>query len=480
MKTGSTGTKLDSKQFALKSTLVDNNPTATLEWSSKDTFIVTTNDQSSKNIYVLRRPPSGEIELVLMKPISGVSAFDVINRESSDLLVYADLIPAASNKKRNIHTIDLKSMQEKPEHSFGITSENNLDDQRIVINIKSQLNDAGAKSQMTTLCFFNDYSMSVYGGGGAQVVRYFVREEALAYISSVEMIDLPLTHLQEEFEDEFGSDEQTTNQKGSSSNLQHQSENLLVMFYKRIRTQLVQLKEFLTIDLVQKVNSYLADGPIKPTGSSSSVSSSSSQSSSSVSDVSRDSFNLNKLIVAATTVGKVFGIYTGSDGKVLWSFYLPDSAPFRVSRGKNPETVLLFVQRTPAHVPHEPQCAIITKLKSNGKSRVFYFNPLTGQVAKDQPKQGVLLDYQVKQAFLANAIDTHYLKPLILFDSEKRLHVLPEKAIDDVKAKFNKPTVIYSTSEETDKDSFLVGYLMRFDNEVKFLDQIFCVLIIVK
>lgn len=162
----------------------------------------------------------------------------------------------------------------------------------------------------------------------------------------------------------------------------------------------------------------------------------------------------------------MFGIYTGSDGKILWNFYLPDTAPFRVSRAKNPEQVLLFVQRTAAHVPHDPQCALITKLKSSGKSRVFFFNPLTGKPAKDQ---GVLvLDYQVKQAFLATSVvDAHYLKPLILFDSEKRLHVLPEKSVDDVRAKLNKPTIIYSTSEETDRDSYLAGYLMRFDNEVK-------------
>lgn len=163
---------------------------------------------------------------------------------------------------------------------------------------------------MTTYCFFNDYSMSVFGSSGA---RYFVREEALAYISSVEMIDLPLTHLQEEFEDEFGSGsndeaEPSSNEKQASSSQQqshhHQSENILVMFYKRIRTQLVQLKEFVTIDLVQKLNSYLTDGSGKAGDSSSNIGGGSS-SINSIDDVVRDSFNLNKIIIAATTIGKV-------------------------------------------------------------------------------------------------------------------------------------------------------------------------------
>lgn len=162
----------------------------------------------------------------------------------------------------------------------------------------------------------------------------------------------------------------------------------------------------------------------------------------------------------------MFGIYTGSDGKILWSFFLADTVPFRMSRAKNPETVLLFVQRTAAHVPHEPQCALVAKTTS-GKTRVFLFNPLTGKASKDVPKNGLLLDYQVKQAFLAtNTIDAHYMKPLIMLDTENRLHVLPEKAVDDIKPKLNKPSIIYATSEETDRDNFLVGYWMKFDNQV--------------
>lgn len=54
----------------------------------------------------------------------------------------------------------------------------------------------------------------------------FEREEALANIISVEMLDFPLKHLQEEFEDEFGSS----------------NSNFLGMFIKRIKSQFFHLQ----------------------------------------------------------------------------------------------------------------------------------------------------------------------------------------------------------------------------------------------
>ena len=82
----------------------------------------------------------------------------------------------------------------------------------------------------------------------SQGTKYFVREEALAYIVSVEMVDFPLLHLQEEFEDEFGNS---------------QKDNIITMFYKRIRAQLIQLREFILVDLYQKVFNYLNSNNIK-------------------------------------------------------------------------------------------------------------------------------------------------------------------------------------------------------------------------
>lgn len=76
---------------------------------------------------------------------------------------------------------------------------------------------------VNNLCFFDDYSLVLYSQNGLKV---FTREEALSQIVSVEMIDFPLTTLQEEYEDEFGSVDS----------------NIVVMFIKRIKAQILQLK----------------------------------------------------------------------------------------------------------------------------------------------------------------------------------------------------------------------------------------------
>jgi len=117
-----------------------------------------------------------------------------------------------------------------------------------------------------------------------QGARYFTREEALAYVSKVEMVDFPLSHLQEELEDEFNTSLQ---------------DNILSMFVKRIRTQVIQAKDFITVDLYHKLVNLINPNKKMPDASTS------GQQVSSVDELTRDEFNLNKIIVVATYIGKV-------------------------------------------------------------------------------------------------------------------------------------------------------------------------------
>lgn len=303
---------------------------------------------------------------------------------------------------------------------------------------------------LVTMCFYTDYSLSVYNNQGSKL---FSREEALAYITSVEMVDFPLLRLQEEFEDEFGSSAQ--------------SNNIVGMFVKRVKSQIFQLKEFIQIDLVQRLMNYInnAKRPV-PSSASSSTSSSTLNSD----EISRDEFNLNKLIVAATSVGKVFGIYTSANGKILWSFFLKNLKPFELNNfGKAKQAVPLFLQRTAAHFPYEPQCVLVAKIKTDQglKSLVYYFNPLTGQASKGESKEGLILDYHIKQAFITNTADSHFLKPLVVLDHENKLHVFPEKSSVQFSAKSNKPKILYSADSPNEKDSLIIGYSMTSINQVK-------------
>jgi hypothetical protein len=217
----------------------------------------------------------------------------------------------------------------------------------------------GKSGQFTlnVFSFFEDFSLSVFNSQGQ---RFFVREEALAYITSVEMVDFPLMHLQEELEDEFGSPDADI---GTSNN------NVIQMFYKRIRMQLIMIKE-LAADLYQLAVNFVNNATPNMLADSKSADIA-------VDEITRDEFNLNQLIVAATAVGKVFGLYTSANGRILWSFYLKNSAPFMVNKGGEAgkrATLPLFVQRSSAHVPFEAQCAVLSRVAdASGKIKVSVY-----------------------------------------------------------------------------------------------------------
>ena len=296
--------------------------------------------------------------------------------------------------------------------------------------------------------------MSVFNSQG---VKYFTREEGLAYISAVEMIDFPLLHLQEEFEDEFGTSKE---------------DNIISMFFKRIRSQMFQLQEFIFIDLYQKLTNLITTG--NPNKRAINSKPGVAQNQLTIEEIVRDEFNLNKLIVVATTIGKVFGIYSSANGQILWSFYLKNTKPFEMAnKATYKKSIALFLQRTAAHFPHEPQSVLVSKFETNkgddSKTLVFYFNPLTGQPSKDYPANGVILDYPIKQAFLSNIADeANFLKPLVLLDDQLKLHVFPKASSVKLTKSANKLNVIYLANVEDEKNSFLAGYGIKQVEQVNF------------
>lgn len=302
--------------------------------------------------------------------------------------------------------ISLKTGQER--NDLGVTVIAQDKDTKPVLILKAHLGDS--KNQLTTMCFLSDYSLSVYNNQG---VRYFTREEGLAYIVNVEMVDFPLLNLQQELDDEFGHSKE---------------DSLPTTFYKRIRTQLLHLRDFITVDVYQKILNTLNNNnhPLKKAGASSG-----SSAPLNADEITRDEFNLNKLIVAVSSVGKIYGIYTSDNGRILWSIYLKNSEPFRVTNDfKNHESMPLFVQRTSSHFPYEPQCVLVTKIKNSSKTRIFYFNPFTGKETKEHSKEGVVVDFEVKQAFLTGQLDAQFLRGLVLFDTENRLHVYQKNPLE--------------------------------------------------
>ena len=56
-----------------------------------------------------------------------------------------------------------------------------------------------------------------------------------------------------------------------------------------------------------------------------------------------------------TCVPQVYGMRS-HNGKIAWQHFFPNLAPFT---GQGQQKMLLFVQRSTAHLPHPPQCSVL-------------------------------------------------------------------------------------------------------------------------
>ena len=127
----------------------------------------------------------------------------------------------------------------------------------------------------------------------------------------------------------------------------------------------------------------------------------------------------------------------------------------------NKKTMPLFVQRTAAHYPYNAQCAIISQLKSDAsKTLITFFNPLDGVKIKEYQNSDLILDFKIKQVYLANIADNHFLKPLIILDHLNEIHILPKTSQESI-YRSKRPHSIYTV----DKNS-LSGYSISQNNAV--------------
>uniref|UniRef100_A0A8C6XS93 ER membrane protein complex subunit 1 n=1 Tax=Naja naja TaxID=35670 RepID=A0A8C6XS93_NAJNA len=207
---------------------------------------------------------------------------------------------------------------------------------------------------------------------------WWTREESLAEVVSLEMVDLPLTGAQAELEGEFGK----------------KADGLLGMFFKRLSSQLILLQAW-TAHLWKMF--YDARKPRSQTKNEFNVD-----------NLARDEFNLQKMIVIATASGKLFGIESSS-GTILWKQFLQDVRPG--------SSFKLMVQRTTAHFPHPPQCTLLVKDK-----QTLVFNPIFGKWSQVTPPG---LSRPILQSILLPIMDQDYAKVLLLIDDEYKVTVFP-------------------------------------------------------
>uniref|UniRef100_A0A452G684 ER membrane protein complex subunit 1 n=1 Tax=Capra hircus TaxID=9925 RepID=A0A452G684_CAPHI len=209
------------------------------------------------------------------------------------------------------------------------------------------------------------------------------REESLAEVVCLEMVDLPLTGAQAELEGEFGK----------------KADGLLGMFLKRLSSQLILLQAWTSH--LWKVF-YDARKPRSQIKNEINIDT-----------LARDEFNLQKMMVMVTASGKLFGIESSS-GTILWKQYLPNVKP--------DSSFKLMVQRTTAHFPHPPQCTLLLKDKETGMSSLYVFNPIFGKWSQVAPP---VLKRPVLQSLLLPIMDQDYAKVLLLIDDEYKVTPFP-------------------------------------------------------
>ncbi|XP_060821022.1 ER membrane protein complex subunit 1 isoform X2 [Bombus pascuorum] len=238
----------------------------------------------------------------------------------------------------------------------------------------------------------------------------WAREEALASIVAVEIIELPMSDRDQEIETEFDQKER----------------DVLSMMFRRVSSQLKQARTFF--------QSILSLTP---------------QQSNQRTDLVRDKFGLHKMIVLVTSTGKLYGIETRK-GEIIWQLRVRGVRGFN----KRSDAIILYVQRSSRHFPYPPQCALLAEDKQTGEGIVYTFNPITGQPLDGLTKLG----YRIKQSMLLHVTTDDFLRGILIFDTRDKAHVYPEGATA-IAASLAKNTYIFTADQTT---GILSGYSLSY------------------
>ncbi|XP_043497857.1 ER membrane protein complex subunit 1 isoform X1 [Polistes fuscatus] len=245
----------------------------------------------------------------------------------------------------------------------------------------------------------------------------WVREEALAKIVAVEIIELPMSDRDQAIETEFDQKESIDVDI---------SWDVLSMMLRRTVSQFNQAKAFIQsmLDLVP-------------------------QQSNQRTDLVRDKFSLHKMIVAVTSAGKIFGIETRK-GEIIWQLKIPNIRGFN----KISNAMVLYVQRGSRHFPYPPQCALLAEDKVSGEGIIYTFNPITGQSLDGLIKLG----YRIKQSMLLHVTTDDFLRAVLILDARDKIHVYPKSATA-IAASLGKNTYIFTADQTT---GLLSGFSLSY------------------
>ncbi|KAH8102954.1 hypothetical protein BXZ70DRAFT_889895 [Cristinia sonorae] len=244
--------------------------------------------------------------------------------------------------------------------------------------------------------------------GGVQLWQQdqlqWTREEGLSDIRAAEMVELP---------ESKAVTTQAANEENES-------------FSARLSRQISDAKDFpqYAINFARRF----------ATGSYASVSSSVAPQANASQSLSRDTFGLRKIIVAATSHGKVFGI-DSSNGEIIWSRVFGLGWAHEVGGRIIP--LKLFVTKTVGDAEGEnPQVVVVAERKADNTlvdTVVFHIDALTGADVLGVSKDKDVL--QGKDVIAGPSVGAYLFqndaaKIVILFDEFLQTHIFPDTAFN--------------------------------------------------
>ncbi|XP_038062197.1 ER membrane protein complex subunit 1-like [Patiria miniata] len=264
------------------------------------------------------------------------------------------------------------------------------------------------------------------------------REEGLASVAAIEMVELPVSDTEAKFEEEFGG---------------RARESIGSMFLRRLSTQFAQLQVYLAHLKRRFSHTFLQDPiSIQETMKGGATVHTEAADSDEDEPLTRDEFSLRKIVIVVSRSGKIFGL-DSEDGSLVWSTYL--------ARLKSPtipghSQVLLFVRRTTAHFPHPPHCTVIGIDRVSGNTLMYSFNPITGDSFDPVNAEDTshVLPYRAKQASMLALTDEQELKIVVLLDTDNKVHIYPKQATGILQARAS--TIYLFTANRS--DNALQGY----------------------
>ncbi|UJR35326.1 hypothetical protein I4U23_028087 [Adineta vaga] len=254
---------------------------------------------------------------------------------------------------------------------------------------------------------------------GAELILH--RDEALSSIISVETFDLSLSSGQMRIEEEFGGT------------------GMFSMFVRRISSQISQLISFFVRLMEMFTNGNRNRDYMDKQAA-----------------LVRDEFNLNKILIVVTSVGKVFGILTQSGG-ILWKHYFSNFAPFEHF---NTIQVPLFHIRSAAHYTHPPLASIVYRdRKSSYETHVRTFNPYTGDLEDNLSTSS--LPHRIKRVFLSTQTVNDFCRVLLFVDTNNKIHTYPTVPLSRALST-TFPTYIYLFDKS---EQAFIGYYLTINEK---------------